>query len=167
MNRMHLETRAFFLQEFSANLERKDCFFRRLGPWNDGRLWLVDGKCGTFGAQKSHGKAAKVTQSERKCGTFEGQKCHTCNSKFIIYNCSNAKSVGTQRRTRMSAWRRYFRPRAVFCAPTRFWRWILLLKFSNLRWGGGEMGRWGVWEFRSLGVWTIVLRSLTYIIHGI
>jgi len=86
----------------------------------------------TFPQQKSRRRAAKVPQSERKCGTFDPQKCHTCNSEFRIKNCSSTKSAGTQRPTENASRTRFFRPSGVFSAPTRFWRWILLLKFSNL-----------------------------------
>jgi len=89
-------------------------------------------KSATFLQQKSHRRAAKVPQSRRKCGTFDPQKCHTCNLKFVIYNYSSAKSAGTQRPTEKASRRRFFRPRGIFSARTRFWRWILLLKFSKL-----------------------------------
>ena len=97
---------------------------------SDGTLLPL--KSATFLRQKSHRRAAKVPQSGRKCGTFDLQKCHTCNLKFVIYNYSSAKSAGTQRPTENASRTRFFRPSGVFSAPTRFWRWILLLKFSNL-----------------------------------
>ena len=106
----------------------------------------------TFVREKSYRMKTKVVQPESKCGTFDRQKCHTCNSKFVIYNCSSTKSAGTQRPTEKAAGRRFFRPQDNFCATTRFWRWILLLKFSNLSaWVMGFLsfpveGCWGVWE---------------------
>jgi len=93
---------------------------------------LLPPKSATFLQQKSHRRTAKVPQSRRKCGTFDPQKCHTCNLKFVIYNYSSAKSAGTQRPTGKASRRRFFRSRGFFSARTRFWRWILLLKFSNL-----------------------------------
>jgi len=92
---------------------------------------LLPLKSATFLQEKSHRRAAKVPHSGCKCGTFDPQKCHTCNSEFIIYNYSSTKSAGTQQPTERASRRRFFRPRGVFSARTLFWRWILLLKFSN------------------------------------
>ena len=86
---------------------------------------------GTFRVQKSCRWVAKVVRLKGKCGTFDVQKSHTCNSQAAIYNCSNTQSAGAQQPTKRATRKRFFRAEADFLATTRFWRWILLLKFSN------------------------------------